>query len=77
MTTLRQIAIDVATEHNLTLDDLQSTSRLRRIAHARQEAMRRQREQTGASYPRIAMFWGRDHSTVMHAVKVAERRAGV
>lgn len=54
------------------------TSRRRHWAtsHPRQIAMFLTREITGRSYPCIGrMFGGRDHSTVIHAVKAVGRRA--
>ena len=78
-------AIDImgqtAQYFSLTLEDLKGTSRSRTLSTARQIAMYLCRELTDLSLPKIGQaFGGRDHTTVMHAVKkiktqMAERRA--
>jgi len=66
---------------SVSLDDLCGTSRSRVLVTARQIAMYLCRELTDLSLPRIgATFGGKDHTTVMHAVKkvgglMAERRS--
>ena len=58
-----------------TRDELLSGSRTARIAWPRQVAMYLAREHTQASLPAIgAAFGGRNHTTVMHAVKRTEQR---
>jgi chromosomal replication initiator protein len=53
--------------------DIVSQRREKRITLPRQVAMYLSRTVAAASYPSIAeKFGGRDHSTVMHAVKVIE-----
>ena len=65
----------------LSIDDLCGSSRSRVLVTARQIAMYLCRELTELSLPRIgASFGGKDHTTVMHAVKkitnlMSERRA--
>ncbi|MCX5740648.1 MAG: chromosomal replication initiator protein DnaA, partial [Proteobacteria bacterium] len=55
--------------------DLRSKRRTRTIAVPRQVAMYLCRRHTNASFPVIGdRFGGRDHSTVIHAVQVIERR---
>ncbi len=55
--------------------ELISKSRTRHISNPRQIAMFLCRRHTDASFPVIgARFGGRDHSTVIHATKVIERR---
>ena len=44
------------------------------LSMARQLAMYLVRQATGFSYPRIGAFFGRDHSTVIHACQQIERR---
>lgn len=77
MASLKDIAAIVAQEHGITLADIMSEETHRVVARARQDAMLRQREITGFSYPRIAKFWGKDHTTVLYAVRVAKARAGM
>lgn len=66
---------------SLTIEDLQSASRTRKLTTARQIAMYLCRELTEMSLPRIGeQFGGRDHTTVMHAERkirelMGERRA--
>jgi chromosomal replication initiator protein len=60
---------------DLTPDELLSPSRSTRITWPRQVAMYLARELTGESLPAIGRhFGGRDHTTVMHAVKRTEER---
>jgi chromosomal replication initiator protein len=75
----RRVSVDdiqrkVAEHFNLRLSDMQSTKRLRTIARPRQIAMYLAKKFTTNSLPEIGRkFGGRDHTTVMHAVKkVAE-----
>jgi len=65
----------VAERYNLEIKDLIGKRRTQNIALARQIAMFLARELTGSSYPELgAVFGGRDHSTVIHAVKVINER---
>jgi chromosomal replication initiator protein len=65
----------VVCEHfSLRLQDLRSKRRTRNVALPRQLAMYFCRRLVGASYPHIGELFGRDHSTVMHAMDVTERR---
>ncbi|UJA18741.1 chromosomal replication initiator protein DnaA [Thermoleophilia bacterium SCSIO 60948] len=64
----------VAASAGLRREDLLSTARTRRISHARQLAMYLARELTGQSLARIAACFGRDHSTVLHALRAVEAR---
>lgn len=56
----------------VTLVDLKSTRRDRKIARPRQIAMYLAKTLTSLSLPDIAEFFGRDHTTIMHAVKTIE-----
>lgn len=61
----------VASRYNISIHDIVGKRRTQNIASARQVAMFLSRELTGCSYPELgAVFGGRDHSTVIHAVKV-------
>jgi chromosomal replication initiator protein len=62
----------------ITHDDLIGSSRVANIASARQIAMYLCRELTDLSLPKIgAKFGGRDHSTVLHAVRKISEKIGV
>jgi len=54
---------------NLSLDDLKGPNRTANIALARQIAMYLCRDLTELSLPKIGAFFGRDHTTVMHACR--------
>jgi hypothetical protein len=71
---MRRILGEVAEKHNLPAADIFKDRRVRHIVRARQEAMWRCSEETGYSYPRIGRFFGRDHTTVMHACRVHAAR---
>jgi chromosomal replication initiator protein len=78
--TAADIMGQTAAYFDLSLEDLQGTSRSRTLTTARQIAMYLCRELTELSLPKIGQeFGGRDHTTVMHANKkirtqMAERR---
>ncbi len=64
------IMAQVAAFHNITVDELVGHSRTHTLVNARQVAMYLCRELTDLSLPRIGqLFDGRDHTTVMHAVR--------
>jgi chromosomal replication initiator protein len=71
---LASISDQVAREFRLRSDDLQSGSREQRIAFARQLAMCLCRKITGAPFESIGEHFNRDHSTVIHAYQLIERR---
>ncbi len=59
---------------HIRLADLKSKKRTQRIAFCRQVAMYLCRKITGNSFPNIGEHFGRDHSTVIHAFNLIERR---
>lgn len=71
----RRVSIDeikkIVSEHfNIKISDMHSSKRQRSIALPRQIAMYLSKELTPHSFPEIGRnFGGKDHSTVMHAVK--------
>ena len=67
---------ELVCEHfSLTREELLSTSRAARVSLPRQLAMHLVREHTEASLPAIgAAFGGRNHTTVMHALKRVDER---
>ena len=83
---IRQVQETVARTFHVSAAELASPSRHQRITCARHVAMYLSRELAGArgavrgaerrrpSFPRIGMAFARDHSSVMHAWRVIERR---
>jgi chromosomal replication initiator protein len=71
---LASISDHIARDFRLRPDDLQSRSREQRIAFARQLAMFFCRKITGAPFEFIGGHFNRDHSTVIHAYQLIERR---
>jgi chromosomal replication initiator protein len=74
----RQISVDViqkrvAAHYGVRVSEMFSARRARNIARPRQIAMYLAKNHTSLSYPEIGrQFGGRDHTTVMHAVKTIE-----
>jgi len=62
----------VSAAFDLSATELMSQSRLRGVLRARQVAMYLARELTGLSYPQLAIAFGRDHTTVLHACRKME-----
>jgi chromosomal replication initiator protein len=59
---------------HIKLTDLKSEKRTQRIAFCRQVAMYLCRKLTKSSFPIIGEHFGRDHSTVIHAFNLIQRR---
>ena len=76
--TIEEIQKRVAEHFNIRISDMSSARRARAVARPRQVAMYLAKQLTSRSLPEIGRkFGGRDHTTVMHAVrKVEELRAG-
>ncbi|MEM7544817.1 MAG: chromosomal replication initiator protein DnaA [Pseudomonadota bacterium] len=71
--TIDEIMRKVAEHYNLRLSDMTSARRARNVARPRQIAMYLAKTLTSKSLPDIGRrFGGRDHTTVMHAVKRVE-----
>lgn len=71
--TIEDIQKKVAEHYNIRLSDMQSARRARAIARPRQVAMYLAKQLTSRSLPEIGRkFGGRDHTTVMHAVRKIE-----
>jgi chromosomal replication initiator protein len=71
--TIDEIQKRVAEHFNLRLSDMHSARRARAVARPRQIAMYLSKQLTARSLPEIGRkFGGRDHTTVMHAVKKVE-----
>ena len=75
--TIESIQKEVVNFFGMRVQDLKSGRKQKNIAVPRQIAMYLARRYTGASYPEIGeKFGGKDHSTVIHAVKKIERLLG-
>ena len=71
--TIEEIQKRVAEHYNIRLGEMYSARRARAIARPRQVAMYLAKQLTARSLPEIGRkFGGRDHTTVMHAVKKIE-----
>ena len=71
--TIDEIQRKVAEHYNLRLTDMHSARRARNVARPRQIAMYLAKQLTARSLPEIGRkFGGRDHTTVMHAVRKVE-----
>lgn len=74
MPTIREIQAHVCAHFGVTYLDLISDRRGRAIARPRQVAMWLARHLTVHSIPEIGRYFGgRDHTTVLHALKVVEK----
>jgi chromosomal replication initiator protein len=72
--TAEDIMTATAAAYGFSTDDLRSPSRRQPLVLSRQVAMYLCREQTDLSLPKIgALFGGRDHTTVMHAIDKVRR----
>ncbi len=71
--TIEEIQKKVAEHFNIRVADMHSARRARAVARPRQVAMYLAKQLTSRSLPEIGRkFGGRDHTTVMHAVKKVE-----
>jgi chromosomal replication initiator protein len=70
---IEEIQKKVAEHFNIKTAEMQSARRARQVARPRQVAMYLAKQLTSRSLPEIGRkFGGRDHTTVMHAVKKVE-----
>ncbi len=71
---IRDIIAEVADEFQLFPSDIVSHKRRSKIVSARHKAMWRARQETDASYLKLARIFKRDHTTVIHGVRCWEAR---
>jgi chromosomal replication initiator protein len=70
---IAEIQERVAEHFGIWLGEMRSGRRFRRVARPRQVAMYLARELTGRSLPAIGRaFGGRDHTTILHALRRVE-----
>ena len=75
--TIEEIQKRVAEHFNIRIADMHSARRSRAVARPRQVAMYLAKQLTARSLPEIGRkFGGRDHTTVMHAVKKIDELRG-
>lgn len=75
--TIDEIQRKVAEHYTIRLTDMHSARRARNVARPRQVAMYLAKQLTSRSLPEIGRkFGGRDHTTVMHAVRKIEELIG-
>jgi chromosomal replication initiator protein len=75
--TIDEIQKRVAEHYNIRVADMHSARRARAVARPRQVAMYLAKQLTARSLPEIGRkFGGRDHTTVMHAVRKVEELCG-
>ncbi len=73
--TVETIQKSVANHFQLKTAELKSAKRLKTLVQPRQIAMYISRKLTASSYPEIgAKFGGKDHSTIIHAIKKIEKQ---
>ena len=73
--TIELIQKETSAFFSLTVKDLKSNQKQKKISEPRQIAMFLSRKYTSSSFPEIASrFGGKNHSTVVHAVKNVERK---
>lgn len=63
----------IGCEFKISIDELRSRSRKRAVSYPRQIAMFLTRKYTEESLADIGSYYNRDHSTVLHAIKVITR----
>jgi len=72
--TVEEIQKVVASHYGIKISDLKSAKRLKALVLPRQVAMYLARQLTSSSYPEIGeKFGGKDHSTIIHAIKKIEQ----
>ena len=73
---IRKIVATTAKHYGLPVTDLLGPSRHKNVANARSTAIYLARRLTGKSLVEIGTFFGgRDHTTVLHSIRITRRRA--
>ena len=71
---IKDIIAEVADEFALSPSDILDRKRKPKYVSARHKAMWRARQETDASYLKLARIFKRDHTTVIHGVRCWEAR---
>jgi chromosomal replication initiation ATPase DnaA len=69
---IRDIIAEVADEFEMSPSDILDRKRKPKYVSARYKAMWRARQETDASYLKLARIFKRDHTTVIHGVRCWE-----
>ena len=71
---VEEILKKVSLHFNIKVSDIKSAKRLKAVVLPRQIAMYISRQLTSSSYPEIGdRFGGKDHSTIIHAIRKIEK----
>lgn len=71
---VEEILKKVSIHFNMKISDMKSSKRLKAVVLPRQIAMYLSRQLTSSSYPEIGeRFGGKDHSTIIHAIRKIEK----
>jgi chromosomal replication initiator protein len=71
---VEEIVKKVSSHFNIKISDIKSPKRLKAVVLPRQIAMYLSRQLTSSSYPEIGeRFGGKDHSTIIHAIRKIEK----
>jgi hypothetical protein len=72
--TMADVLAEVAKKHGLEPLRLKARVRRKELTEARFEAFYRMRNELKMSYPQIGMFFGMDHTSILHGVRMHEQK---
>jgi hypothetical protein len=72
---VKRLIAEIAMLHGVAVEDILSERRTKQIALARQHVMVEMKARTPWSIAQIGRYLGRDHTSVLHALKVFKKRA--
>ena len=72
-TPFMNIVREVCETHDVTRDEIFEKNRSKKLVMARGVIYDRIRNELGWSYPKIGKLFGRDHTTILHGVRLARR----
>jgi|GEM_PF-2710686 len=72
--TMSDILDEVAEKHGFKALQLKARLRRKALSKARFEAFYRMRKELKVSFPQIAMFFGMDHTSIIHGVRMHEEK---
>ena len=74
--TMAEVVHSVGVDSAVPAVDIMGRDKAQRIAHARQEVMRRASVIAGLTKSEIGRFFGFDHTTIIHGIEAATGRLG-